>query len=613
MKQKKTSRGTPDPGARGQNRKTVPNKPLRAPIAAAVVVLLVLLVFGIVCSVVALTKRSAAPAAKTAENAPEPVAATAVPSVIATPENETIVSDTFTPEPTKAPTPEPTEEPTLAPTEEPTPEPTEEPTPEPEITPTSVPTPYDYDLEPYGPDDPIALINLLAGRTFREGDADELILDVQSTLMDLGYLESDEPNDYFGPQTVDALVNFQRHNGLAADGELNEETFLRLMGNDAKEYVMQEGDAGDDVREVQERLYELGYLDRDSRTSSFGEKTASAVRAFQSANKLKVDGMVSAKTMNALYSGDVVGNYYKAGDSDESIVPFQQQLQKLGYLDAGYDCTGEMDEKTVAAIKTFQEANGLVRDGCLGPATTDLLNSKKAVAYAIRIGMSGADVRTAQQRLYELGYIRASQITGYYGESTEEAVKSFQKRNKLSRNGEIDSKTLEKLNSSSAKAASAPATKKPKTQKPGKPTPTPNPGDESAAARKGIEKLIKIAEEKLGCKYVRGAKGPNEFDCSGFVYWCLNQAGVKQGYMSSVAWRSCSKYKRINYMSELKRGDILVFKGINMSRGHVGIYLGDGKMIDASTSQGVIRITEESILTSKYWQEHFLMAYRIWG
>ena len=29
--------------------------------------------------------------------------------------------------------------------------------------------------------------------------------------------------------------------------------------------------------------------------------------------------------------------------------------------------------------------------------------------------------------------------------------------------------------------------------------------------------------------------------------------------------------------------------------------------------QGVIRITEESILTSKYWQEHFLMAYRIWG
>ena len=49
MKQEKTSRETSDPDARGQNRKTVPNKPLRAPIVTAVVALLALLIFGIVC------------------------------------------------------------------------------------------------------------------------------------------------------------------------------------------------------------------------------------------------------------------------------------------------------------------------------------------------------------------------------------------------------------------------------------------------------------------------------------------------------------------------------------------------------------------------------------
>ena len=228
--------------------------------------------------------------------------------------------------------------------------------------------------------------------------------------------------------------------------------------------------------------------------------------------------------------------------------------------------------------------------------------------------MSGTDVKAAQQRLYQLGYIRSSQVTGYFGESTEEAVKSFQKRNKLSQNGELGAETLEKLNSDKAKAAAAPATKKPKTPKPGdKPTPTPKPTNDSSASKKGVEKFISIAESKLGCKYVRGAKGPDQFDCSGFVYWCLNQAGVRQSYMTSVAWRSCSKYKRINYMSDLRRGDVLVFKGINMSRGHVGIYLGDGHMIDASSSGGVVRITKESVLTSKYWLEHFLMGYRIWG
>ena len=110
---------------------------------------------------------------------------------------------------------------------------------------------------------------------------------------------------------------------------------------------------------------------------------------------------------------------------------------------------------------------------------------------------------------------------------------------------------------------------------------------------------------------MRGAKGPNSFDCSGFVYWCLNQAGVKQSYMTSIAWRSCTKYQRITSMNSIKRGDVLVFKGKSMATGHVGIYLGNGRMIDASSSKGKVRITE-SLFSGSYWKDHFLMAYRIW-
>ena len=183
-------------------------------------------------------------------------------------------------------------------------------------------------------------------------------------------------------------------------------------------------------------------------------------------------------------------------------------------------------------------------------------------------------------------------------------------------------------------AKKAPATPKPATPKPTKkptatpkpgttpkptqkPTETPNDGDSGESGSTidygdGVEAFIDIAESRLGCKYVRGAKGPDKFDCSGFVYWCLNQAGVKQSYMTSIAWRSCSKYMRIKSMSNLKRGDVLVFKGKSMSSGHVGIYLGGGKMIDASSSKGKVRITD-GVLTGTYWKEHFLMAYRIWG
>jgi cell wall-associated NlpC family hydrolase len=79
--------------------------------------------------------------------------------------------------------------------------------------------------------------------------------------------------------------------------------------------------------------------------------------------------------------------------------------------------------------------------------------------------------------------------------------------------------------------------------------------------------------------------------------------------MTSVRWRSCGKYTRINDMDKLKKGDILVFSGSSESSGHVGIYIGGGRMIDASSSAG--SVVKRSVST-KYWTNHFLMAYRIW-
>ena len=572
---------------REQFRKIIPKKPLRVLLTAVTIVLLLGLVIGIVSGSLAIARcgtgreieAGAEPVANVQPARPDPGFSS----------DTVVVSHPTEPDPTEIPIP----------TEAPTPEPQD--TPEPEVT-----------------QDPADATDYLGGRTLKKGDTDELIMTVQSSLMELGYMDPDEPTDYFGNQTQDAIITFQKHNNLLPDGIVGEVTYALLVSGQAHEYVMQEGDEGDDVKEVQDRLYELAYLDKNSRTGTFGEKTAAAVRSFQSANGLKVDGKVGAKTLNTLYSSDVVSNSYKAGDSDEIIVSYQKRLQKLGYLSGDYACTGKMDNKTVSAIKTFQEANGLVRDGCLGPATMEQINSKDAVHYAMRLGMSGSAIRAAQQKLYKLGYIRSSQITGYYGETTVEAVKSFQKRNGISQSGEINSKTLEKLESDKAKAAQTASVKKTATPKPSsgsKTTPKPSSSGSSGgtiSSSKGVERFIEIAQSKIGCRYVRGAKGPNQFDCSGFVYWCLNQAGVRQGYMTSIIWRSCSKYKRINSMSSIERGDVLVFSGSSMATGHVGIYLGDGKMIDASSSDGHVRITSSNILKSKYWQEHFLMAYRIW-
>lgn len=459
------------------------------------------------------------------------------------------------------------------------------------------------------PDEPAAPTytpHPLGGKVYEHGDSDEFVITLQSRLMDLGYMDGDEPTNYFGSYTESCLKAFQRHNGMTEDGVLGATTYDLLFGDDARVYVMQRGDEGDDVVDAQARLYELGYLEKGSITGTFGELTEAAVLNFQAANKLTADGKVGAKTLAKLYDEDVVGNFYGRGDKNDTILKYQQRLVNLGYLDSGTTVDGELDSEMVSAIKKFQDANGLVKDGCLGPATMDALDSSDALAYALRLGMSGSDVKTMQKRLYKLGYLSSSQVTGYFGETTQAAVIKFQKRNGLTADGAVGSKTLVKLNSDSAKAAATASSTDDKTSSTGSTaTATPKPSTTT-----GVERFIEIAKSKLGCPYVRGAKGPNSFDCSGFVYWCLNQAGVKQSYMTSTAWRSCTKYKKITSMSDLKRGDVLVFTGDGSGKGHVGIYLGSNKMIDASSSNG--KVVERSSISTNYWKTHFYCAFRIW-
>ena len=488
-----------------------------------------------------------------------------------------------------------------------TPIPTPTPSPTPDPTPTPTPTRH-----------PLNGDNLLVG------DAEPIVLDIQIRLMELDYLDFEQPDDEYSDGTADAIRAFQVRNGLHANGICDKETYESLFDENALTYAMVRGSTGDDVEIAKERLIELGYLD-GTQYGEYDEATEQAVRHFREKNNLPDDVIIDNDAFEVLLGEDTVAFSYGVGDKSDEIEEYQKLLYALGYLT--YTPDGIFGKQTQNAVRRFQEENGLVVDGCLGKSTIKLLMSGKCDPFAFTVGMEGADVQRIQERLAHYGYLKSSQVTGYYGDKTKDAVKTFQSRNKLTSDGVVGYETIDRLLSNDAKKAENAATPKPssgsKTPRPSSGTKTPKPtsssddsGDSGTSGHtitygKGVETFIQIAESKLGCKYVRGAKGPNRFDCSGFVYWCLNQAGVKQSYMTSIAWRSCTKYMRINKMSSIKRGDVLVFKGKSMKTGHVGIYLGGGRMIDASSSKGKVRITD-SILSSNYWKEHFLMAYRIW-
>jgi len=94
---------------------------------------------------------------------------------------------------------------------------------------------------------------------------------------------------------------------------------------------------------------------------------------------------------------------------------------------------------------------------------------------------------------------------------------------------------------------------------------------------------LTAALSRRGDPYVWGAAGPGEFDCSGLVVWAFSQEGISLPHYTGDLWNSGVHIPR----ADLEPGD-LVFFFSDIS--HVGIYLGDGLMVDAPDFGEVVRV-----------------------
>lgn len=105
-------------------------------------------------------------------------------------------------------------------------------------------------------------------------------------------------------------------------------------------------------------------------------------------------------------------------------------------------------------------------------------------------------------------------------------------------------------------------------------------------------KIVEIAKEKQGCPYKLGAKGPDSFDCSGFVYWVYKQVGINVPGSTDAYMALTGSSKEISW-SEAQPGDILlVFASERKTTfGHAGIYLGNNKYIHAPHTGDVVKIS----------------------
>lgn len=286
----------------------------------------------------------------------------------------------------------------------------------------------------------------------------------------------------------------------------------------------------------------------------------------------------------------------RRGMENEQVQELQERLMTLGYMDLDAS-TLLFGPQTEDAVKRFQrqvnftETLGGIKldeDGVAGAQTQEILYGSGAPKYVVKYGMSGEDITDMQDQLKELGYM--SSVTGFFGDKTVEALKAFQSRNRLSADGLAGEQTFQLLYSDNAKESESKANQ--------------------ARTTANIDKMIQVAKDLLGKKYVWGHKGPDTFDCSGFVYYCLKQAGSNRRRLNAAGYSQVGDWEKITSMNSLKKGDLIFFYDDNRTKvGHVGIIINSSEMIDASFNKG--KIVRRSYWDS-YWKKHFVCGRRPW-
>lgn len=132
----------------------------------------------------------------------------------------------------------------------------------------------------------------------------------------------------------------------------------------------------------------------------------------------------------------------------------------------------------------------------------------------------------------------------------------------------------------------------------------------SLSNQQKIEYAIWFAQDKLGCYYSSKPNNTTTFDCLTLIYYGYSRVGVR---IPNSAYNCgyTGNFETITNTSKLKRGDVVCFD-TNQTDGdlsdHVGIYLGSGRFIHASSGAGMVIVSR---MDTGYYKEHFYVGRRI--
>jgi peptidoglycan hydrolase-like protein with peptidoglycan-binding domain len=303
----------------------------------------------------------------------------------------------------------------------------------------------------------------------KPGDRNSEVMALQQRLQRLGYFNG-PTTGYYGPLTKQAVLRYQRAKGLAADGVVGTSTKSALQGQrkqaveEPPHPIWQIGDRDSKVREIQKILADSGYP--SSTNGIFDQETQEAVRLFQQAQGLQVDGIVGKKTLTALSEKPESRNLENQSNPDE--VKLNQSNPDEVKLNQSNPDEVKLNQPKPDELKLNQPKPDELKLNQPKPNELKLNQSNPELKKSIRwesieepeaqavdestksvwqIGDRGSKVSEIQKQLATAGF--QNNANGVFDLKTQEAVRLFQQSKGLRVDGIVGEQTLTALSGKS--------------------------------------------------------------------------------------------------------------------------------------------------------------------